>query len=405
MPELDDALTAPPTSVRDDEVTALIAQGEAHATAGRFNEARDIFNTLLARDPRHREVRLRLYELEQILGNNARAMAHLDELLGEVRIITMPARVQPPKLTVLALYRSALWEGNLPLELIVDLDRTTLHRLYVGRNADDDRRAQTELPFDVLFNAIAESDAAVPALRAAETFVAAMSVPCINRPSAVLQMGRENVAARFCNSATVLAPPVARVRRTALEAGAIPAFPFLLRPIGSQAGVGLAKIDDLAGLRVYLGEQQSDEYYRTDFLDYVSTDGFYRKYRIMFVGGVAFPYHLAISPNWMIHYYNAPMFEHAWMRDEEERFVDDITAVFDGVRADALAEIAATIDLEYFGIDCSVAPDGRLLLFEADSAMLVHGTDPPELFRYKKRAFANVQRAFSGLLESSGGKR
>src|SRR5476649_641789 len=383
-----------------DPVTASLATtGEAHASAGRFAEARDSFEALLVREPANREARLRLYELEQILGNNARALSHLDELLAEVRIITMPARVQPPARTVLALYRSSLWEGNLPLELIVDLDRTTLHRLYVGRNAEDDRRTQMTLPFDVLFNAIAESDAARPALLAADEFVARTGVPCINRPSVVLEMGRESVAARFRDSRAVLAPPVVRIRRAALDADAPVAFPFLLRPIGSQAGVGLAKIDDADGLRTYLAGQSGDEFYRTDFVDYKLADGFYRKYRIMFVRGVAFPYHLAISPNWMIHYYNAPMFDHAWMREEEERFVDDLGAVFDGPRADALAEIGAKIDLEYFGIDCTVAPDGRVLLFEADSAMLVHGTDPPELFRYKKRAFENVQRAFSELIE------
>jgi hypothetical protein len=385
-----------------DPATASLASiGEAHASAGRFAEARDSFAALLAREPANREARLRLYELEQILGNNAQALAYLDELLAEVRIITMPARIHPPALTVLALYRSSLWEGNLPLELIVDLDRTTLHRLYVGRNLDDDRRTQMELPFDVLFNAIAESDAARPALQAADEFVARLGVPCINRPSVVMQMGRESVAARFADSQTVLAPPVARVRRAELETGTIPPYPFLLRPIGSQAGVGLAKIDDVVGLHTYLAGQQADEFYRTDFIDYKLADGCYRKYRIMFVRGVAFPYHLAVSPNWMIHYYNAPMFDHAWMRDEEERFVDDISAVFGGIRAEALAEIAAKIDLEYFGIDCSVAPDGRLLLFEADSAMLVHGTDPPELFRYKKRAFENVQRAFNELIEGT----
>jgi len=404
MPDLHDAPNAPPASTGDDDVASLVARGEAHATGGRFTEARDIFDTLVRHNPNDREAHLRLYELEQILGNEERALAHLDAVLRDVRIITAPAREQPPARTILALYRSSLWEGNLPLELIVDFERTTLHRLYVGRNADDDRRARTGLPFDVLFNAIAESDAARPALRAAERFVAELGAPCINHPSAILRMGRENVAARFPASATVLAPRVERVPHASASAGAS-SFPFLLRPVGSQAGAGLVKIDDAAGLDAYLRDRPADEYYRTEFIDYVSGDGFYRKYRIMFVGGEAFPYHLAISPNWMIHYYNAPMFEHAWMRAEEERFVDDLDAVFGGMRATALAEIAEAIDLDYFGIDCSVAPDGRLLLFEADSAMLVHGTDPPALFSYKKRAFTNVQRAFNALLENAGQSR
>jgi hypothetical protein len=133
------------------------------------------------------------------------------------------------------------------------------------------------------------------------------------------------------------------------------------------------------------------------FVDYRSADGFYRKYRVMFVGGVAFACHLAISPRWMIHYYNAAMAEHQWMRDEEARFIGDLDAVFTGTLAAALREIAAAIPLDYFGIDCAVA-GGRLLLFEADAAMLVHGTDPPDLYPYKRAGFQRIQKALSALL-------
>jgi hypothetical protein len=135
------------------------------------------------------------------------------------------------------------------------------------------------------------------------------------------------------------------------------------------------------------------------FVDYRSGDGFFRKYRIMFVDGAPYACHLAISPRWMIHYYNAAMAEHAWMRDEEAAFIGDMAAVFAGPRADALREIAAAIPLGYFGIDCAIAGDGRVLLFEADAAMLVHGTDPPDLYPYKRAAFERIQHALTGLLE------
>ncbi|GAC1596236.1 MAG: hypothetical protein NVS3B28_27720 [Candidatus Velthaea sp.] len=389
--------THDPTSL-DSALDQLVRAAASNAEGGRFAEAFAGYSAALEAAPGRRELHLRLYELAQVLGRNAEALAHLDHVLATARIITTPARVQPPARTVLAFYRAALWEGNLPLELILDPEHTTLHRLYVdpADPAANDAAAQL-IEYDVLFNAIAESDAARPALRAAARFAAACGVPCINPPQSVITMGREAVAARFAGSANVYAPAIERVPRAALAGRPITA-PVLVRPIGSQAGVGLAKLDGAADLAAYLRGQSAAEFYVTAFVDYRAADGFYRKYRIMFVRGVAFAYHLAISPNWMIHYYNAPMFEHAWMRAEEERFVDDLDGVFGGRLRDALREIGAAIDLQYFGIDCSIAPDGRLLLFEADSAMLVHGTDPPELFRYKKRAFTNVQRAFSELL-------
>jgi hypothetical protein len=116
---------------------------------------------------------------------------------------------------------------------------------------------------------------------------------------------------------------------------------------------------------------------------------------------VPYACHLAISPRWMIHYYNAAMAEHQWMRDEEARFIGDLGTVFTGTPAEALREIAAAIPLEYFGIDCAIAPDGRLLLFEADAAMLVHGTDPPDLYPYKRAGFQRIQQALNAFLLSS----
>jgi hypothetical protein len=172
-----------------------------------------------------------------------------------------------------------------------------------------------------------------------------------------------------------------------------------VRPVGSQAGFALARIDDAEELHAYLAEHAHDAYFVTPFVDYGNDDGYFRKYRIMFVEGTPYACHLAISPRWMIHYYNAAMADHAWMRDEEARFIADLGTVFSGRLADALAEIAAAVPLEYFGIDCSIARDGRLLLFEADAAMLVHGTDPPDLYPYKPAGFARIQNALMTLLE------
>ena len=154
----------------------------------------------------------------------------------------------------------------------------------------------------------------------------------------------------------------------------------------------------------YLAERDEAEFFVMPFVDYSSADGFFRKYRIMFVGGKTYACHLAISPRWMIHYYNAAMAENQWMRDEEARFIADMDSVFTGTLAAALREIAAAIPLDYFGIDCAIAQDGRLLLFEADAAMLVHGTDPPELYPYKRAGFERIKIALDSLLQATSSR-
>jgi hypothetical protein len=174
----------------------------------------------------------------------------------------------------------------------------------------------------------------------------------------------------------------------------------LIRPIDSHAGKDLAKIDSLEELRAYLAAtSQVDEFYLSAFIDYRNADGYFRKYRIVFVDGVAYPVHMAVSPRWMIHYYNAPMAQNAWMRDEEHVFMRDIGEVFGGLLAGGLRDIAQAIPLDYFGIDCSIASDGRVLLFEASTANIVHLRDPVDLYPYKAQYVPRIIRALERLFD------
>ncbi len=365
-------------------------------TTGEIESLRALAYAVLQRDPAARDAHLRLYEVEQMLGRPDEALAHLRLALRAARIVTLPAKRLPAELTVLALSRVAQWEANTPLELIVDENTTTLHRFYF----DDDAEAgegEDLPPYDVLINTIAESELARPVLVRAQAFAERAGLRPVNPPEIVARLGREDVARLFADSATVVAPAIERVDATTLLARDVIA-PLVVRPVGSQAGYALARIGDAQELRAYLAEHVHAAYFVMPFVDYRSDDGFYRKYRVMFVAGVPLACHLAISPRWMIHYYNAAMAEHAWMRAEEAAFIADLGAVFTGTLHTALEEIAAAVPLEYFGIDCAIARDGRLLLFEADAAMLVHGTDPVELYPYKRAGFERIKTALNALL-------
>jgi glutathione synthase/RimK-type ligase-like ATP-grasp enzyme len=352
---------------------------------------------VLRRTPDSRDAHLRLFEVEQMLGEPDTAIEHLRLALQSSRIITLPAKRLPATLTVLAITRVAPWEANTPLELVIDDQHTTLHRYYID---DDDAElvAPDDVPaYDVLFNSIAESDRAQHALALARTFAERAGRTPLNTPDVVAHLGRADVARMFASSARIVAPAVERASRSALGERTV-TTPLIVRPVGSQAGIGLARVDDAGQLRAYLGERDETEFFVMPFVDYGNADGFFRKYRIMFVGGKPYACHLAISPRWMIHYYNAAMAENQWMRDEEARFIADMDSVFAGKLSAALRDIAAAVPLDYFGIDCAIAPDGRLLLFEADAAMLVHGTDPPDLYPYKRAGFEHIKNALDAHL-------
>jgi hypothetical protein len=64
-----------------------------------------------------------------------------------------------------------------------------------------------------------------------------------------------------------------------------------------------------------------------------------------------------------------------------------------------LDALAKRVGLDYFGIDCGETPEGELLIFEADVAMIVHAMDPPDLFPYKGPQMRKVFEAFRAMLE------
>jgi glutathione synthase/RimK-type ligase-like ATP-grasp enzyme len=177
------------------------------------------------------------------------------------------------------------------------------------------------------------------------------------------------------------------------------ALPVIVRPRGSHAGAGLARIDDVAALQHYLAARQEQEFFVARYVDYASDDGQFRKYRLVFVDGRPYACHLAIADRWDIWYLNAGMSLCASKRAEEERFMRAFDIDFARRHAHALSAIAARIGLDYFTIDCAETRDGSLLVFEADNTAIVHDMDPVELFPYKQPQMRKVFDAFTAMLD------
>jgi hypothetical protein len=100
----------------------------------------------------------------------------------------------------------------------------------------------------------------------------------------------------------------------------------------------------------------------------------------------------------MVHYLNAGMTESAAKREEEARFMTTFDHDFAMRHEAALGAIAERVGLAYFAIDCGELKDGRLLLFEADVAMIIHAMDPPDMFPYKGPQMRKVFAAFDAML-------
>ncbi len=66
--------------------------------------------------------------------------------------------------------------------------------------------------------------------------------------------------------------------------------------------------------------------------------------------------------------------------------------------APAFQAINERIGLDYLGIDCAQTRDGKLLIFEVDSCMIVHAVDPVDIFPYKQPQMHKVFGAFYRML-------
>jgi tetratricopeptide (TPR) repeat protein len=336
-----------------------------------------------------------LYELLQMTGAREDALAHQLAALRVQRLFSYYAT--NPQRTVLCLCAPGDWQTNVPVDFLFDRKTTTVHKLFL---VDEQHTVTDAVPaYDVVWNTIAESPEAVQYLAFANHFMRAQHKPALNAPAYVIGTARPLLERTLSNTGARVAP-VAIVDRETLRNAALPfAFPMIARPLGSHAGHGLERLESAESCKAYTAQHPADRYFVSPFIDYASADGYFRKYRLVFVDGVPYPVHLAISPNWMIHYYNAPMADHQWMRDEEAAFLEDPRGAFDATRFATLVGIGKAVGLEYFGIDCSIDRDGKVLVFEADAAMLVHTSDPVDLYPYKQRFVPRIYRAVEQMID------
>ncbi|HEX8786798.1 MAG TPA: RimK family alpha-L-glutamate ligase [Telluria sp.] len=347
-----------------------------------------------------------------LIGQREAALEVQHQALAIRSLYALPAPAKAPTLNVLILMGPGDFMANTPIEFLLETTDVAANMQYVTL----DLPLPEQVPdHDVLFCAIAQSDANVPLLRDVTQMLDGWPRPVINRPEQIAHLSRDGAFARLAGAVGTQMPRTLRVERAVAEqlaAGALdPAamfdgagFPLIVRPVDSHAGHDLLKVDDAAALQAYLAQQPAPGLYLAPFIDYSAPDGQFRKYRIVLVEGVAYICHLAISSHWMVHYLNAGMDGNAAKRAEEAAVMEDFDRGFVVRHAAALADINARMGLPYLGIDCAETRDGRLLIFEVDNAMVVHAMDDPVKYPYKGPMMDKVFGAFAGMLHRAAGK-
>jgi len=292
--------------------------------------------------------------------------------------------------------------GNIPTRLWIDDRRFTIHAIY----ADYYDPAQPLPPHALIMNAIGDADLCVLALERAEVLAARSTAPVINRPALVKVTGRAETARRMGALPDVVAPRIETRTRASLESGpdghSDPAleFPLLLRSPGFHTGRHFVRVETREALTGALATLVGEELLAIEYLDARGPDGMARKYRVMFIDGVLYPLHLAVSSDWKVHYFSADMARNAAFREEERRFLHDMPGVLGSRAMRALERVRAALGVEYGGIDFALAPDGAVLLFEANATMALVPPAPGEIWDYRRPAIDTALQAARRMLES-----
>ncbi|MGH7102858.1 MAG: tetratricopeptide repeat protein [Acetobacteraceae bacterium] len=370
---------------------------EAHASlgsvllwAGREGEAEQCYRAALAIDPAMVVAHQNLAVIAAAKGRGAEARGHRDAAYRQqTQFIERAAR---PELTVLM--PTTAESGNVPWTFLFPRDRCTVIKWFIEYAREGE--AERLPPYDVVFNGIGDADAAAAAEAPLERFLAGCPKPILNPPDAVARTRRDRLPELLAGIADLVVPDVVRLDQAA-AADAKMAFPILLRAAGSHGGAGVRLIHSPAEL-TRATEASGQSWYPTRFWPYRSADGWHRKYRAIFIEGEPFPYHLALSRRWLVHYVTADMLSDPAKGEEERAFLDHPEAAIGAPAMAALSEIGDRLALDFAGVDFSILPDGRLLVFEANATMLVHPEPEPGPLAYRNDAVARILEAFQTMV-------
>ena len=379
-------------AIEADEPMVIFHLATVFFTAGQKTKAASWYELALMLEPDMAIARRNLASIRFDQGHREEAHAHRERAYRQQCVHITPALHERRRVLMLA----AGGQGNVPVKYLVPGATNTRIEYFIGYAKPD-----TVLPaHDIVFNVVGDPDVEEPVFVASCNFIETTAKPWLNHPAHVSRTRRDRLPALLHGIADIETPPVRRIKSLVAALGALGdsgmVFPLLLRPAASHGGDGLIRIEDPMGLHA-IDAQPSDAWYLSPFRDYRSTDGYFRKYRMIFVDREPYPYHLAISSHWLVHYATADMLSDPAKCEEERRFLEAPELALGMRGMAAIQAIGRRLDLDYAGVDFTILGDGRVLVFEANATMLVH-PEGPGPFEHKNPFIARIFGAFETMM-------
>ncbi len=368
-----------------------------------------LFDRVIARldaDPTDAAAMMDLATILQSHGRSEEAAALRAEAVALCRTFaTAHGDGSGPRL--LTLVTPGDFMSNTPVDFLLSGSDVTL----VTHHVDETTDSLADLPpHDAVLMGVAEAPAHRATLARLDGLMPSYGGRVLNgNPARIAGLTRDGVSRLLADIPGVLCPPTLRADRAALAQVAAGApleglhpglrWPLVLRPVGTHAGEGMEQVLDHLHLGAILSVNDAEAFYLAPFVEYAGPNGLYAKARVVLIGGRPYPVHLALSEHWIVHYLSAAMSGNTDRREAEQSWFesfDDATG-FARRHAGAFAAMQARVGLDYWGLDCAETADGQLLVFEIDTALIVHDMDDPETFPYKPPAMRRLFQGFRDL--------
>src|SRR5258707_11082990 len=204
-----------------------------------------------------------------LLGHERTGWGIPGEVLAFPRLFRSPCSAEKPKLRVLAIAAAIDMGGNTPIEFVLEDSGIELLTLYVIAGAE----LPVPLPdHDIAIVIASDSEECRDALRIIDRAATRWPRPMLNPPRLVGNLDRDKLHGLLRGIEGLDIPATASVTRVQLsdvaQSNLLLAdvlgelqFPIIVRPRGSHAGVGLARLDDRAAIDRYLAERPDKEFF------------------------------------------------------------------------------------------------------------------------------------------------
>ena len=239
-----------------------------------------------------------------------------------------------------------------------------------------------------VLNLITDPDQHPQVLESARTLLDGYRGRLINPPEAVQRTTRDQVAKRLSGIAGLRVPQAIRLhdpKPGAAEAAAEKTdlrFPLIVRLAGTHTGKIIGVVDGPDALEAACAGP--GRFILTEFVDFRSPDGLYRKYRMWSFGGAAIFRHMIVADDWNVHV----SMRHSFMAsrpaliEEEKRLLEQPHGAFPDIVHQVFAAVQQRIGLDFFGMDFGLDRQGQVVLFEANATMSFFPLERPPHFTY-----------------------